>query len=773
MSVTDKQALEYHSQGRKGKIEVVPTKPCSTQHELSLAYTPGVAVPCLAIEKDPDLAFEYTARGNLVAVVTDGTAVLGLGNIGALAGKPVMEGKGVLFKRFADIDVFDIELATTDPKEIIRTVQFLEPTFGGINLEDIKAPECFIIEEELRKTMQIPVFHDDQHGTAIISGAALMNAMLITKRKWADAKVVVSGAGASGMACAQHYLALGIKRENVILVDTKGVVYKGRKDGMNVYKERWAVDTEARTLADAVKGADIFLGCSVKGLLTKEMVRSMADAPIVFALANPDPEISYNDAKAARDDVLIATGRSDYPNQVNNVLGFPFIFRGALDVRARTITEGMKVAASHALANLTREDVPDEVARAYGLSRLHFGADYIIPKPFDHRVLIWEAAAVAGAAMKDGVARLTIDIEEYKEKLEARLGRTKAVVRILITKAKKAKERIVYPEGENLTIIRAARLVADQGIGQPILLGKKEEIERITAEEGIALDGITVLNPHKFERLEAYTKAFFELRQRKGETMATARRHILRPQYFGPMMVKMGDADALINGIGLHYPEALKPALEIIGTRPGVKKIAGMTLVLTRDDVYVFADTTVNINPTADELADIAALVAEEARIFDIEPRVAMLSFSNFGSVRHSLSQKVAEAARILRERHPELVCDGEVQADTAVVPEILAENYSFSPLQGGANVLIFPGLEAGNIAYKLVQRLGHAEILGPILVGMAKPVLIAQHSGFTAADVVNMSAIAAADSARRRAKEEGPKKPAKKSPAAVGASRR
>ncbi len=754
MSISKQEALEYHQRGRKGKIEVVPTKPCSTAHELSLAYTPGVAIPCLEIEKSPELAYEYTAKGNLVAVVSNGTAVLGLGNIGALAGKPVMEGKGVLFKRFADIDTFDLELNTLDSDKIIEAVTLLEPTFGGINLEDIKAPECFYIEETLRERLDIPVFHDDQHGTAIISGAALLNACFITKRKMEDARIVVNGAGASGIACATHYVALGARKENIILCDTKGVIYRGRTEGMNPYKERWAAETGARTLAEAIRGADVFLGCSVKGALTQDMVRSMGARPIIFALANPDPEITYEDAKAAREDALVATGRSDYPNQVNNVLGFPFIFRGALDVRARRITENMKVAASHALARLTREDVPDEVSRAYSGERIHFGPDYIIPKPFDHRVLIWEAAAVAEQAMKDGVARRPLDIEEYKEKLESRLGRAKAVVRVMISKARSAKERLVYPEGEHPTLIRAARMVVDQEIAEPILLGRRRVIQETAAAEEIPLDGITVIDPAESPLLDSYVKAFYDLRQRKGATPYHSRRIMLRPQYFGPMMVRRGDADALVNGVTLTYPEALRPSLQIIGTRPGVKHIAGMFVMLTRDRAYVFADTTVNIDPSAEDLAEIAALVAEEARMFDMDPKVAMLSFSNFGSMKHPLTEKMARAARLLAERHPEIAVDGEVQADVAVRPDVLASDFPFSVLQGGANVLIFPNLEAGNIAYKLVQRLGNVEALGPILVGMAKPVLIVQHPGFGPSDVVNMSAIAAAEAARRQASD-------------------
>jgi malate dehydrogenase (oxaloacetate-decarboxylating)(NADP+) len=768
MSITKQEALEYHSRGRRGKIEVVPTKPCTTQRDLSLAYTPGVATPCLEIEKDPSLAFEYTAKGNLVAVVSNGTAVLGLGNIGALAGKPVMEGKGVLFKRFADIDTFDIELNTMDPERIIEACTLLEPTFGGINLEDIKAPECFHIEETLRERLDIPVFHDDQHGTAIISGAALLNALEIIGKRMEDVRIVVNGAGASGIACAAHYVNLGARKENIVLCDTKGAIYAGRKEGMNPYKERWVTTRDVRTLADAMKGADVFLGCSVKGALSQEMVKTMNDRPVIFALANPDPEITYEDAKAARDDVLVATGRSDYPNQVNNVLGFPFIFRGALDVRARSITENMKVAASHALADLAREDVPDEVARAYGGERIHFGPDYIIPKPFDHRVLIWEASAVAGQAMKDGVARSPVDLEEYKEKLEARLGRTRAVVRAMISKARSTKERLVYPEGEHPTIIRAAHMVVDQDIAQPILLGRREVIEAVAKTEEVPLDGIEIHEPARSSKLEEYVQAFYELRQRKGATPFNARRLMVRPQYYGPMMVRQGDGDALVNGITLSYPDALRPSLQVIGTRPGVRTIAGMFVILTRDRAYVFADTTVNIDPSAEDLAEIAYLVAEEARMFEMTPRVAMLSFSNFGSVRDPRTVKMAQAVKILAERHPDIVVDGEIQADAAVVPELLAQNFPFSRLKGGANVLIFPNLEAGNIAYKLVHRLGNAEALGPILVGMNRPVLIVQYPGFGASEVVNMSAVAAAEAARRQGARSS-EAPARKEPVSIG----
>ncbi|MDZ7260751.1 MAG: NADP-dependent malic enzyme [candidate division KSB1 bacterium] len=735
-------ALEYHRMGRKGKIEVIASKPCVTQRDLSLAYTPGVAEPCREIEKNPEEVFNYTAKGNLVAVVSNGTAVLGLGNIGALAGKPVMEGKGVLFKRFADVDVFDIELNTEDPDEIIRTVQLLEPTFGGINLEDIKAPECFYIEETLKKTMNIPVFHDDQHGTAIISGAALLNALELVGKKIDQVKVVFNGAGAAGIACANFYLKLGVKLENILMCDSKGVIYKGRTLGMNPYKERFAVETKKRTLAEAMIGADVFVGVSVKDAVTKEMVRSMADNPIIFAMANPDPEISYYDAKEARPDVIMATGRSDYPNQVNNVLGFPFIFRGALDVRATAINDEMKIAAAQALADLAKEDVPDSVCKAYGVDRLSFGPEYIIPKPFDPRVLLWEAPAVAKAAMETGVARMQIDLEKYKEQLEARLGKSREIMRVVIHKAKKCPKRIVFPEGEQDKILRASAIIKDEKIGYPILLGRPAVIQSRAQELNLELNEVKIIDPFLSPDLESYAQELFRLRHRNGMTMMEARELMRLHRYYGPMMVHKGDADCLISGLTMHYPDTIRPALQILKVKEGVHRVAGMYLLIFKKDIIFCADTTVNIDPTAEDLAEIALLAAETVRRFDIEPRMAMLSFSNFGSTKHPFTLKVKEATRLVKERDPSLMVDGEMQADTAVVPEIINETYPFSTLKGGANVLIFPNLESGNIAYKLLMRLGGAEAIGPILMGMKKSVHVLQR-GCEVNDIVNMAAIA------------------------------
>jgi malate dehydrogenase (oxaloacetate-decarboxylating)(NADP+) len=742
MEIRKQDALDYHRCGRKGKIEVVPTKPCRTQWDLSLAYTPGVAEPCLEIHKQPERAFDYTARGNLVAVVSNGTAVLGLGNIGPLAGKPVMEGKGVLFKRFADIDVFDLEVNSEDPAEVIRVCQLLEPTFGGINLEDIKAPECFQIEQTLRQMMSIPVFHDDQHGTAIISGAALLNALEIADKDLGKVRIVLNGAGAAGIACAEHYARLGVRRENILLCDTKGVVYRGREENMNPYKARFAVKTDCRTLADALKDADVFVGLSIGRCVTPEMVRSMADHPVVFAMANPVPEISYDEAKAARPDVIIATGRSDYPNQVNNVLGFPFIFRGALDVRARAINEEMKLAATRALAALTKEDVPDSVLRAYGVSRLQFGPEYIIPKPFDPRVLIWESSAVAEAALKSGVAQLTLDLDEYREQLQQRLGRTYAVMQNIRNRAKAAPKRIVFSEGEHEKIIRASARLVGENIARPILLGRPAVIEHKFQELGLDKLNIEIIEPARSPRLSTYIDEFFRLRHRSGITRTEAQEWMLNNNYFGAMMVHMGDADGFLAGVSQHYPDTIRPALQIIRTREGVERVSGLYVIVTKKDAYFFADTTVNIEPTSEQLAEIAILSAEVARWFDVEPRVAMLSFSNFGSTRHPLADKVRKATALVKENTPGLIVDGEMQADTAVVPELIAEDYPFSRVKGDANVLIFPSLEAGNIAYKLMMRIGGAEALGPILIGMAKPVHVLAR-GSEVEEIVNMAAIA------------------------------
>lgn len=743
MKIHKEDALEYHSKGRKGKIEVIATKPCRTQRDLSLAYTPGVAEPCLEIARDEELAYEYTAKGNLVAVISNGTAVLGLGDIGPLAGKPVMEGKGVLFKRFADIDVFDIEINTKDVKEFIRCVQLLEPTFGGINLEDIKAPECFYIEEELKRTMNIPVFHDDQHGTAIISGAALLNACELAGKELDKIRVVFNGAGASAYACAKLYIQLGVKKENIIMCDTKGVIYKGRTEHMNEFKEFFAVETNARTLADAMKDADVFVGLSVGNVVSKEMVRSMAKNPIVFAMANPYPEITYEDAIDARKDIIMATGRSDYPNQVNNVLGFPFIFRGALDVRAKAINDEMKIAASYALARLAKEEVPESVIRAYGGVPLKFGREYIIPKPFDPRVLTYVAPAVAKAAIETGVARKPIeDWDEYKQNLLERLGISKQIIRVAIDKAKGNQKRIVFPEGNQIKILKAAEILVDEQIAKPILLGNEEEIRKIIKENNINSNGFEIVDLEKFEHFNDYVETFYQLRQRKGVTRVEAEKYMKMPNYFGAMMVYKNHADGLISGLTSHYPDTIRPALQIIKSAPGVKKVSGLYIMLVKKEAYFFADTTVNVDPSAEDLAEIAILAAETAKRFNIEPKIAMLSFSNFGNAPYPQSEKVAKAVEIVRTKRPDLIIDGEMQADTAVYPEILQQDFPFARIKDKANVLIFPNLDAGNIAYKLLWRVGNADAIGPILMGMRKPVHVLQR-GCDVEDIVNMAAIA------------------------------
>ncbi len=743
--IRKQDALDYHKAGRPGKIEVVSSKPFATQRDLSLAYTPGVAEPCLEIAANPDDAYNYTAKGNLVAVVSNGTAVLGLGNIGALAGKPVMEGKGVLFKRFADVDVYDIELDTQNPDEIIKAVQLLEPTFGGINLEDIKAPECFYIEEELKRTMKIPVFHDDQHGTAIISGAALINALEVVRKKINEVKVVFSGAGAAGIACAKLYELLGVKRENMFLVDTKGVVYKGRTEGMNKYKEYFAQDTEHRTLADVMKGADCFCGVSAKGILTQDMVKSMADSPIVFAMANPDPEISYPDAVAVRDDIIMATGRSDYPNQVNNVLGFPFIFRGALDVRASTINDEMKIAASMALARLAKEDIPDAVLRAYGGKRIEFGKEYIIPKPFDPRVLLWEAPAVAEAAMFTGVAKNPImDFEEYKDRLEARLGKSHEIMRFFIHKAQIANRKIVFPEGEESKILRAAQIIVDEGIAKPVLIGDKEMIVQKIVDLGLHFEreDIEIVEPAISKNLEKYTEDFFTLRQRKGITKADAKRLMKSPNVFGMMMVRNGDADGLISGLTQPYPDTVRPALQIIGKEEGVNNIAGMYMMIFKNQRLFISDATINIEPDAEQLAEITILTADKVKKLGVKPKIAMLSFSNFGSTKHPDSEKVRRAADIVKRLRPDLVVEGEMMADTALNPEIISEYYPFSTLKEKANVLICPDLSSANIAYKLLASIGGATAIGPILLGIKKPVYLLIPANYVD-DIVKITAMA------------------------------
>jgi len=746
MAVTKRQALDYHSEPRPGKIEITPTKPCRTQRDLSMAYTPGVAVPCLEIHNNPQDAFRYTGRANLVAVVTNGTAVLGLGDIGALAGKPVMEGKAVLFKRFADVDVFDIEIDSHNPDDVIKACQLLEPTFGGINLEDIKAPECFYIEETLKKTMKIPVFHDDQHGTAIITGAALLNALELVGKDISKIKVVFNGAGASGIASAEHYVRLGVKRENVFLVDTKGVVYQGRTEGMNPYKERFAQKTNLRTLAEVVKGADVLVGLSVKGAFTPEMLMSMAPHPIVFAMANPDPEITYEEARATRKDIVMATGRSDYPNMVNNVLGFPFIFRGALDVHATAINDEMKLSATRALAALAKEDVPDSVCRAYGVERLHFGPDYLIPKPFDPRVLIWEASAVAEAAMKTGVACTPIALDVYRDQLESRLGKAHEIAHMLVHKAQARPKQIVFPEGEHEKILRAAHNLLEEKIAHPILIGSPSMIHDKAEELGLDLKGAKIIDPSSSPLREPYIQELFRMRQRRGVTLTEARAMMKNSNVFGSMMVHMGDADALVSGVGQHFPETIRPALQIIGTREGLRRVSGCYLMITRSrQLYLLADPSVNIDPTAEDLVEIALCAAQTARRFDLTPRIAMLSFSSFGSAQHPQCEKARKAVELLHKADPTLIVDGEVMADVAVSPELIEKNYPFSPLKGGANVLIFPDLGSANIAYKLLSKLGGGQTLGPILMGMSKPVHVLPRDT-EVEEIVNVAAFAAVE---------------------------
>ncbi len=748
--VTREEALEYHRlEGKPGKISVVPTKPMETQRDLSLAYTPGVAVPVLEIEKDPELAYEYTSKGNLVAVITNGTAILGLGDRGALASKPVMEGKGVLFKRFADVDVFDIEVNSHDPEVIIQAAAAISPTFGGINLEDIKAPECFYIEETLKGMLDIPVFHDDQHGTAIISGAALVNGLEVIGKKLAEVHITISGAGASAISCAELMIRLGARRENIMLVDTRGVVFKGRTEGMNKYKERLANDTDKRTLADAVRDADVFYGLSIADILTPEMVKTMAESPLIFAMANPDPEIKYELAREARPDAIVATGRSDYPNQINNVLGFPYIFRGALDVRAKAINEEMKVAASQSLAALTKEDVPDSVLRAYGLDSLKFGPDYIIPKPLDPRVLLWESPAVARAAMETGVARKTIDLQEYRQQLAYRQGLGEQVRYYIMNKAKAAspKKRIVFAEGEEAKIIRAAAQILDEGIGIPILVGREWVIRGKLQALGLD-DDMLIVDPENYPRFETYAEEYSKLRNRNGVTIWHARRRILEPNVFTAMMVKMGDADASVSGLTFDYPDVIRPALRIHHTQAGKRIAAGVYIMIVGRRTYLFTDATVNIDPSAEDLADIAFLVADFARQLQIEPRVALLSFSNFGSTPHPLSEKVQRAVELIKTRGADFPVDGEMQADTAVVPELIEQRYPFSQVRD-ANVLVFPSLEAANIAYKLLARLGNAQAIGPILLGIGAPVHVLQ-TGDDVKNIVNIAAVAVMDAASR-----------------------
>lgn len=751
MSSLRRDALEYHKLGGKpGKIAILPTKPLDTQRDLALAYSPGVAEPVLEISKSPEKAFEYTSRGNLVAVVSNGTAILGLGNHGGLASKPVMEGKGVLFKKFADIDVFDIELDSEDPDEIINVVRVLAPTFGGINLEDIKAPECFYIEEKLKAMLDIPVFHDDQHGTAIISSAGLLNALEIVGKDISEVRVAISGAGASAISCANMAVLLGVNKENIRMVDSRGVLYRGRTDGMNPYKDNFAVDTDDRTLSDAVRGADVFYGLSVADILTPEMIKTMNEDPIIFAMANPDPEIKYDVAREARPDAIVATGRSDYPNQVNNVLGFPFIFRGALDVQASAINDEMKLAATKALSALTKEDVPDSVLRAYGLDSLKFGRDYIIPKPLDPRVLLWEAPAVAGAAIETGVARKPLDLDNYREQLALRQGKGQQVRYFILNQAKavQSQQRLVFAEGEESKIIRAAAQVQAEGIGEPILLGNPDVICEKIEELGLVCD-LTIVDPANFERMEEYVEAYHKLRQRKGVSLRGARKLLrLDRNVFGPMMVKMGDADAFVSGLTYEYPEVIRPSLQIHHTAPDAGRVTGVYIMIVGDKVYLFTDATVIIDPSAEDLVEIACLAADFATRLGLDPRVALLSFSNFGSTPHPQSQKVRRAVEMIKAKRPELAVDGEMQADTAVVAEIVEERYPFSKVKD-ANVLVFPSLESANVAYKLLDRLGNAQTIGPILLGTGAPVHVLQ-TGDEVRDIVNIAAVAVMDAGNR-----------------------
>lgn len=740
----DKEALAYHARKPAGKIEVNSSKDCNTDHALSLAYSPGVAAPCKEIAKDPAKVYDYTTKGNLVAVITNGTAVLGLGNIGPLAGKPVMEGKGILFKQFANINVFDLELNVENTEEFISAVKALEPTFGGINLEDIAAPECFVIEERLKKEMNIPVFHDDQHGTAIISASALINACHITDRKLEDVRVVFNGAGAAAVACARLIKSMGVSAKNILMCDSRGVIYEGRQAGMNEYKAEFAVKTERRSLADALDGADVFIGLSVAGVMTEEMLRSMADKPIVFAMANPDPEIDPNQAKKIRPDVIVATGRSDYPNQVNNVLGFPSIFRGALDTRSTQINEEMKIAAVKAIAELAREEVPESVSAAYSHKSFSFGPDYIIPKPFDDRVLMKVAPAVARAAMESGVAQKPIeDFDAYTEELEALQSVSRGFVRSAINRIKsQAKLRggnvplIIFPEGRSTKILKALNTIIREEVVRPVLIGYEDAIhEKIKELDLENLAELPIYHPTRHPKFETYVKNFYEMRKRKGIMWAEAERLMGDPNYFAAMAVHQGDADGMVTGATQNYADCVLPILQIVGT--GHRRTAsGLNIVLFKDRMILFADTTVNIDPTAEQIANIAVHASRVAKYFKIEPKIAMLSFSNFTGKR-ATPRKMQEAARLVKERYPDLIVDGEVQADTAVNPEIVERIFPFCDIKGGANILIFPNLDAGNIAYKLVQQLGGGEVLGPFLMGVKKPANVLQRT-CTVDDIVN-----------------------------------
>jgi malate dehydrogenase (oxaloacetate-decarboxylating)(NADP+) len=736
-------ALDYHSSGRKGKIEIVPTKPVATSRDLSLAYSPGVAEPCLEIEKDPDLSYKYTIRGNLVAVISNGTAVLGLGDIGAYAAKPVMEGKCVLFKKFADIDVFDLEVDAKDIDTFCKVVKALEPTFGGVNLEDVKSPECFIIERRLRSEMQIPVLHDDQHGTAIITGAALINAVELAGKTIGKVKVVFIGAGAAAVACAEQYVKLGVPRDHIFMCDKYGLVYRGRPEDMDEWKGVFAQGKEPRTLTEVIKGADVVVGLSTKGVISKEMVATLAPNPILFALANPVPEILPEEAQSVRKDIIMATGRSDYPNQVNNVLGFPGIFRGALDVRAKAINDEMKLAASRALAELAREDVPEGVSAAYGGQVFTFGREYIIPKPFDPRVLVAVAPAVARAAMDSGVARIKVDLETYIEALRRRQGRTYEVMSVVVGRARRRMTRIAFPEGNHPRILRAAQQLFEEGICTPVLLGRKEEILEQAREAHLtAIEELEIIDPLTSERTEGYAQAFYELRQRHGVSLAEAIYRIRQRNTFAAMMLRDGDVDGLVTGLTRTYPEAIRPSLEIVRTQEG-RRASGTYIVAFKESLKLFADCTVNADPTAEELADIAISTAELARAFELKPRIAMLSYSNFGTDRGGSPAKVRRAVELVRSMRPDLEVEGEMQVDPAVVRSVREAEFPFVRFTGDANVLIFPDLNSGNIGYKLLWRLGGAEVIGPVLMGMAKPVNVLQQ-GASVQDVVNLAAMTA-----------------------------
>ena len=740
------ESLEYHRSGRKGKIEVVVTKPFSTQKDLSLAYSPGVARPCQEISENPENAYEYTAKGNLVAVISNGTAVLGLGNIGAVAGKPVMEGKGALFKKFADIDVFDIEVSTEDPDEFIRTCELISPTFGGINLEDIKAPECFYIEETLKERVDIPVFHDDQHGTAIITSAAFLNALEVSGKDIKEVRAVFNGAGSAGLACAQMYVDLGLLKENLTMCDSKGVIYKGREISMNPYKERFARETERRTLAEALVGADVFCGVSVAGALTQEMIKTMAEKPIIFALANPEPEISYPDAIEARPDCIMATGRSDYPNQVNNVLCFPFLFRGALDVRAKAINTEMKIAAVKAIAALAKEEIPDQVLRAYGTDHFEFGPEYLIPTPFDPRALLRIAPAVAKAAIDSGIARTPIDnLEQYTEHLEATLGMSKAILRYVTNRVKKQPVRVVYPEGTNKNIIRAAIRVMEENIATPVLLGNRETIEGILTAQGSANHSMEIIDPaEEFDNYEHYALEYHRMKQRKGVTLPYATELMKNDLgYFGAMMLSSGEVDCMIYGQSMPYPNAIRRVLSCIGKTRKQKTVASVYMMVFKNRTLFFADTAVNINPDEKQLAEIAISVAEFVKENDITPKIAMLSYSNFGSAKTEDASKVSKATTLVKKMAPELEVDGEMQANLAFNTELREEIFPFSSLKGEPNILIFPDLNAANIAYKLFMRLGEVDTIGPILVGLDRSAHIIER-GANTDNIFNLTTLAA-----------------------------